>query len=62
MIFNVNRNVYSKIADESRRALIEQVKRLSREERVRTFIRHSKLVTELYNAARKRRLALRSGG
>jgi len=49
--------MYSKIADENRKALKEQVKRLSREERLQIYVRHSKRVIQLYNAARRPRLA-----
>jgi hypothetical protein len=43
----------SKLADEGRKALIAEARRLPREERLRAFARHSKLVIELYNAARR---------
>jgi hypothetical protein len=43
----------SKLANESRKALIAEARRLTREERLRAFARHSKLVIELYNAARR---------
>ena len=42
----------SRLASEGRRALIAAAKRLPREERLRAFARHSKLVMELYDAAR----------
>jgi hypothetical protein len=45
----------SKLAQESRKALIAEAKRLSREERLRAFARHSKLVTELSNAGKRAR-------
>lgn len=45
----------SKLANEKRLALIAAVKRLTREERLRAFVRHSKLVIELRNAARQAR-------
>jgi len=47
--------MYSKLADDSRKALIASAKRLTREERLQAFARHSKLVTQLYYAARKAR-------
>jgi hypothetical protein len=43
----------SRLADEGRKALIAEAKRIPREERLRVFARHSKLVVELYNAARR---------
>jgi hypothetical protein len=43
----------SRLADEGRKALIANARRLSREERLQAFVRHSKLVIELYNAARR---------
>jgi hypothetical protein len=43
----------SRLADEGRKALIAEARRLPREERLRAFARHSKLVIELYNAARR---------
>jgi hypothetical protein len=52
----------SKLANESRKALIESAKRLTREERLRTFVRHSKLVTDLAEASRRARAKSRSGG
>jgi hypothetical protein len=51
----------SKLADESRKALIAEAKRLTREERLRAFARHSKLVTQLHDAAKRAR-AKRGGG
>lgn len=45
----------SKLADDSRKALIAEAKRLTPEERLRAFARHSKLVTELHNAAKRAR-------
>ncbi len=45
----------SKLANEKRRALIAAAKRLTREERLRAFARHSKLVIELHNAAKRAR-------
>jgi hypothetical protein len=45
----------SKLADESRKALIAEAKRLTREERLQAFVRHSKLVTELHNSAKNAR-------
>jgi len=53
--------MYSKLANESRRALITEAKRLTREERLRAFVRHSKLVTELHNAAKRERAKSRGG-
>jgi hypothetical protein len=52
----------SKLADDSRKALIAEAKRLTREERLRAFTRHSKLVTELYNAGKKARAKPRGDG
>ena len=43
--------MYSKLADDSRKALIAEARRLTREERLQAFVRHSKLVTQLYHAA-----------
>jgi hypothetical protein len=51
----------SKLANEGRKALIAAAKRLTREERLRAFTRHSKLVTALSDAA-KRALAKSRGG
>jgi hypothetical protein len=45
----------SKLANEKRQALIATMKRLTREERLRAFVRHSKLVIELHNAAKRSR-------
>ena len=45
----------SKLANEKRKALIAAAKRLTREERLRAFVRHSKLVIELHNAAKRAR-------
>jgi len=45
----------SRLANEGRRALITEARRLTREERLRAFARHSKLVIELYNAAKRLR-------
>jgi hypothetical protein len=45
----------SKLANEKRRALIAAAKRLTREERLEAFARHSKLVIELHNAAKRAR-------
>ena len=47
--------MHSKLASESRKALIAEAKRLTREERLRAFARHTKLVTELSNAAKRAR-------
>jgi hypothetical protein len=52
----------SKLADESRKALITEAKRLTPEERLRAFVRHSKLVTELHNAGKKARSKPRGSG
>jgi hypothetical protein len=49
----------SKLAEESRKALIADTKRLTPEERLRAFARHSKLVTQLYDAGKQARLKLR---
>ena len=43
----------SRLAQEGRKALIAEARRLPREERLRAFARHSKLVIELFNAARR---------
>jgi len=45
--------MHSRLAHEGRKALIAEARRLSREERLRAFARHSKLVIELHNAARR---------
>jgi hypothetical protein len=45
----------SKLAEESRKALIAEAKRLTREERLRAFARHSKLVTDLSEAGKRAR-------
>jgi hypothetical protein len=45
----------SKLANESRRALVASAKRLTREERLRAFVRHSKLVMDLAEAAKRGR-------
>ncbi len=47
--------MYSRLAEEGRKALIAEARRLPREDRLRAFARHSKLVIELYNAARRAR-------
>jgi hypothetical protein len=52
----------SKLANESRRALVASAKRLTREERLRTFVRHSKLVMDLAEAARRARTKSKAGG
>ena len=49
----------SKLADESRKALIAEARRLKPEERLWAFARHSKLVTELSKAGKLAR-SLRS--
>ena len=46
----------SKLANESRGALIAEAKRLTPEERLRAFVRHSKLVTELHDTAGRERV------
>jgi hypothetical protein len=51
----------SKLANEGRKALIAEAKRLTREERLRAFVRHTKLVTELYNAGKRVRSKPRGG-
>lgn len=43
----------SKLANKGRSALLEEARRLTREERLRAFVRHSKLVIELHNAAER---------
>jgi hypothetical protein len=45
----------SKLANEKRRAIIAAAKRLTREERLQAFVRHSKLVIELHYAAKQAR-------
>ena len=52
----------SKLANESRKALVASAKRLTREERLRTFVRHSKLVMDLAEAGRRARAKSRGGG
>jgi hypothetical protein len=52
----------SKLADEGRRAPIAAAKRLTREESLRAVARHSKLVTEIYNAGKQARAKMRGGG
>ena len=52
----------SKLAKESRKALVASAKRLTHEERLRTFVRHSKLVMDLAEAARLARAKSRGGG
>jgi hypothetical protein len=52
--------MHSKLANESRKALIASAKRLTREERLRAFVRHSKLVTDLAEASRRARAKSRS--
>jgi hypothetical protein len=52
----------SKLANETRRALVASAKRLTREERLLTFVRHSKLVMDLAEAARRARTKTRGGG
>ena len=45
----------SKLINEKRKAVIAATKRLTREERLRAFARHSKLVIELHNATKRAR-------
>jgi hypothetical protein len=52
----------SKLANESRKALIAEARRLTREERLQAFARHSKLVIELHNAAKQMRSKSRGVG
>jgi hypothetical protein len=52
----------SKLANESRRTLVASAKRLTREERLLTFVRHSKLVMDLAEAAKRAREKTRGGG
>jgi hypothetical protein len=52
----------SKLANESRRVLVASAKRLTREERLRAFVRHSKLVMDLAEAAKRARTKSRGGG
>jgi hypothetical protein len=52
----------SKLANEGRKALLTAAKRLTREERLRIFVRHSKLVTDLAEAARRVRAKARGAG
>ncbi len=52
----------SKLADESRKALIAEARRLEPQERLRAFARHSKLVTELSKAAKLARSKPRGTG
>jgi hypothetical protein len=54
--------VKSKLADHSRKTLVEAAKRQTREERLRTFVRHSKLVTELAEAGKRVRAKTRVAG
>jgi hypothetical protein len=54
--------VKSKLADHSRKTLVEAAKRQTREERLRTFVRHSKLVTELAAAGKRVRAKTRVAG
>ena len=51
----------SKLANESRKALVASAKRLTREERLRAFVRHSKLVMDLAEAARRARTKSKAG-
>jgi hypothetical protein len=52
----------SKLANESRRVLVASAKRLTHEERLRAFVRHSKLVMDLAEAAKRARTKSRGGG
>ncbi len=52
----------SKLADESRKALIAEARRLKPEERLRAFVRHSKLVNELSKAGKLARSKPRGTG
>jgi hypothetical protein len=52
----------SKLANESRRTLAASAKRLTREERLLTFVRHSKLVIDLAEAAKRARAKTRGSG
>ena len=52
----------SKLADHSRKTLVEAAKRQTREERLRTFVRHSKLVTKLAEAGKRMRAKTRVAG
>jgi hypothetical protein len=45
----------SKLINEKRKALIAAARSLTREERLRACVRHSKLVIELHNAAKQAR-------
>jgi hypothetical protein len=47
--------MYSKLANDSRKALLAEAKRLTREERLRAFVRHCKLVSKLSEAAKQAR-------
>ena len=51
----------SKLANEKRKALIAAAKRLTREERLRAFARHSKLVIELHDSAKRSRSKSQGG-
>jgi hypothetical protein len=51
----------SKLANEARKALIADAKRLTRAERLQAFARHSKLVTGLDDAAKRARSNPRDG-
>ena len=52
----------SKLADHSRKTLVEAAKRQTREERLRTLVRHSKLVTKLAEAGKRVRAKTRVAG
>ncbi len=54
--------VDSQLANQSRKALLEAAKRLTREERLNTFVRHTKLVTDLAEAGRRVRAKARGDG
>jgi hypothetical protein len=53
--------MYSKLAADIRKALLAEARRLTREERLQAFARHSKLVTQLYYAGRQARSKSHSG-
>ncbi len=60
-VFRNDMEMESKLANEARKALIAEAKRLTREERLRAFARHCKLVTELHDAAKRVRSKSRGG-
>jgi hypothetical protein len=51
----------SKLANQSRKMLVAAARRQTREERLRTFVRHSKLVIALADAGRRARAKARGG-